>query len=179
MNFKFLLIVTILLFSLSFIAAETYTFDEEGVVCDVDGDDYSCERMPMISASSSGGPLVFTFISGRVLNEDLSAGVKGADVEIVCTHDGVPTVANVKSFDGGFYFLGFNGSVCAVNDSIVVSAEKDGKAGSVGPMTVQSGFFSCVAFGLYNVPLVPEFGAVVGLLTILSAVGIFFVVRRD
>jgi hypothetical protein len=29
-----------------------------------------------------------------------------------------------------------------------------------------------------NVPLVPEFGAIVGVLTALGALGVFFVVRR-
>jgi hypothetical protein len=32
--------------------------------------------------------------------------------------------------------------------------------------------------GVVNVPLVPEFGATVGVLTILGALGVFFVVRR-
>jgi len=33
--------------------------------------------------------------------------------------------------------------------------------------------------GIVNVPLVPEFGFVVGIMTILASVGVFLVVRRD
>jgi hypothetical protein len=32
--------------------------------------------------------------------------------------------------------------------------------------------------GIVNVPMVPEFGLVVGLTTMLGALGVFFVVRR-
>jgi hypothetical protein len=107
--------------------------------------------------------------------------VLNANVEITCHGDSGDVVKNVSTGALGFYGAIFSQDDCREGDLVSVKAWKNDLSG-LEEGFVQYGFESCnlnldVAF--INVPLVPEFGVVVGLLTMISAVGIFFVVRKD
>ena len=122
-----------------------------------------------------------TLIAGKIYNADYSDTVAGANVTVMCDHGGVVSFANTNSSADGSYGVefsetGFN--ACNDGDTLTVYAEKGSLTG------MESGVINNNVFGdwdlaIVNVPLVPEFGFIVGMLTILSAVGIFFVVRKD
>ena len=63
---------------------------------------------------------------------------------------------------------------------IILSAgfSEENKEGEV-KNTIFNGFFINVDLAIVNVPLVPEFGVVVGMLTIFGAMGIFLFVRKN
>lgn len=95
-------------------------------------------------------------------------------------------IVNTTSTEIGSYVLVFsdeNMSTCAVGDNIIITAFKDGMVGYENTtLTKVAGTLGdgCmkVNIGLTNVPLVPEFGLLVGTITILGALGMFFVIRR-
>ncbi len=128
-----------------------------------------------------------TIIAGKIYNSDYTAVIAGADVDVTC--DGV-TISVVSKADGAYKVEYTDGS-CYVGDSLTVYAEKDGLTGQKTGTILAEGTCSdpntdnCLInvydgldVAVVNVPLVPEFGAIVGVLTILGAVGVFFVVRR-
>lgn len=128
-----------------------------------------------------------TIIAGKIYNSDYTAVIAGADVDVTC--DGV-TISVVSKADGAYKVEYTDGS-CYVGDSLTVYAEKEGLTGQKTGTILAEGTCSdpntdnCLInvydgldVAVVNVPLVPEFGLIVGVLTILGAVGVFFVVRQ-
>jgi hypothetical protein len=135
-----------------------------------------------------------TVIAGKIYNSDYTATESGATVEVTCGGN----VLSTTSLGDGSYKVEYNGSTgytCTFGNTLLVYAEKGTLSGYGGgnsdPTTIVSGtctnpdtetclinVISNVDVAVVNVPLVPEFGALVGALTILGAVGVFFVVRR-
>jgi hypothetical protein len=69
---------------------------------------------------------------------------------------------------------------CDYGDSVTVVAEKGDLTG-INDGSVDNNYeLGCfdLNVGIVDVPLVPEFGAAVGALTVMAAIGIFFFVRR-
>lgn len=138
-----------------------------------------------------------TIIAGKIYNVDYTDVIEGAKVEVTCGNDedGYNTLT-MFSLPDGAYRVEFNSTngFCLVDDSLSVYAEKDGLTGQKDGIVKAAGtcentpgpdtenclinVFDDVNVAVVNVPLVPEFGTVVGVLTILSAVGVFFVVRK-
>ncbi|KHO53796.1 MAG: hypothetical protein QT05_C0001G0018 [archaeon GW2011_AR13] len=127
---------------------------------------------------SVGAVSAKTIIAGKIYNADYSDTISGADVTILCNgHE----LTNISRSDGSYNveYLENGENGCNAGDSLTVSAVKGNLYGS------QSGIIHDDALGnnwdlaIVNVPLVPEFGILIGSLTILSAVGIFFFVRRE
>jgi hypothetical protein len=124
----------------------------------------------------------FTEVKGTVhMQGNLADVVAGANVHVVC-HGGDGDVSgdDVSAADGS-YIVTFSPLKCSYNDLVDVTATKGSLSGdNDGEITInnqQQG--ECeVDIGIVNVPLIPEFGLLVGTLTAISAVGIFFVVRR-
>ena len=119
-----------------------------------------------------------TLVAGKIYNADYSKIIEEALVVASCDNGAKVTVQNTMSIGDGSYGVEFYDSDCNFEDLLTVYAEKDGMTGS------QTGRINKDVFGdwdlaIANVPLVPEFGFVIGMLTILSAVGIFFVIRKD
>jgi hypothetical protein len=101
-------------------------------------------------------------------------GVSDADVTVTC--NGYNEEADSGS--DGSYQVTFTTAECDVGDSLSVHAEKGSLSGSATGTVQFGGVISGLDVGVLNVPLVPEFGLVVGSLTVVSAVAVFFLIRR-
>ncbi len=136
-----------------------------------------------------------TVVAGKVYNADYSDTVSGANVNVTCTNNNsIDTPKSILSLADGSYSIEFTAEECALGDSINVegycTSDMSCKETVSGNSIVGSGtgdgtkvnidMTSSIdlALGVSNIALIPEFGAVVGVLTILSALGVFFVIRR-
>ena len=138
-----------------------------------------CLLAVSVSASVQG-----TVIGGVVYQGNVSNGVKGAFVDAVCYNGVQLTYSNATSGTSGLYAIFFSEDDCRHGDSVNVTASYESLVGAkqvewIADDQLQAFLDIELDMGGANIPLVPEFGFVVGMLTILSAVGIFFVVRKD
>lgn len=123
-----------------------------------------------------------TTVGGTIYHETIDNPVEGADVEVTCDGETKTTTSDVN----GSYSVVFEDDECELGDTVTVHAEKDALTGdNVGSIDMtyhyDLGCFCCLDLnvGIVNVPLIPEFGLVIGTLTAISAIGIFFFVRRN
>ncbi|MDD5149109.1 MAG: hypothetical protein PHC28_01330 [Flavobacterium sp.] len=122
-----------------------------------------------------------TLVAGKIYNAEFTDIVENAIVDVSCTHNSITTTNSVTSNSDGAYSIVFAENDCDINDALSVHALKEG----VGENTV-SGIVSIdkevigldVNIGVVNVPLIPEFGLIAGLITVIGATAVFFVVRR-
>ena len=133
-----------------------------------------------------------TIITGTIYNADYSDTVFNATVEVTCNGNQA-TPYPVYSFNDGTYMVEFSNKDCDDGDMAFAHAICVGSqctetvSGNiiVGENTKSGEVHDCGALipslniGDVDVPLVPEFGFFVGMLTILSAGVIFCVVRRN
>lgn len=167
------------------VSAETYTFEDEGVACEFDDESISCDFIPasnsMLMSSSNCGPKGCepkTVVAGRIINQNNHPRwVVGANVTVVCDN-GVLTTKTTKSLIKGFYVVFFEDDECTKGDLVTVTAEKDGLVGSLTEKVKKKFFCDGHIVLMKMIPLIPEFGLAIGALTLVSAVGIFFFVRR-
>lgn len=107
------------------------------------------------------------------------------DVNVIasCTHNGEITTKNTTSNSiDGVYVVSFSQSPkeCDVGYTVTVSGSKGGLSGSASGIVHDGELFGIdIDLGVINVPLVPEFGIFVGVLTLFGAVGVFFLIRRE
>lgn len=126
-----------------------------------------------------------TLIKGEVTYADSGDEAGKAFVEVTCIHDGTEYSRLTKTLKygewKGWYFVYFPQSQCVAGDEVTVKATKGDLTGEM--KGIVEDFISEKCFDLdlirIDVPLVPEFGTVIAMLTALSALGIFFVVRRS
>jgi len=120
-----------------------------------------------------------TAVVGKVYNADYTDTINNATVEVTCIHGTTPTTNSTTSFGVGDYMVQFTDNQCALNDTISVYGFKDGLSdtGDGELINVNMTSFN-LALGVSNLALIPEFGFFVGALTLFSAVGVFFLVRR-
>jgi hypothetical protein len=130
----------------------------------------------MLGAVSATGSK--TAIAGKIYNADFTGIVEGATVEVTCNGNLAPSVLSKVD---GTYSVEYAGEVCNEGDTLSVHAFKTG----VGENTVTGNIYDDypiqeldLNLGVVNVPLVPEFGLIAGLVTVLGAVGVFFFVRK-
>ena len=123
-----------------------------------------------------------TFVSGTITDAtNGNALVSGADVTVTC--NGV--VKHSTSDVNGGYSVQYTALECPANSEVSVSATHAGLNGNSDTITwsflnQQVGCLQLIVnVACGNVPLVPEFGAIIGGLTVLGALGAFFVVRRN
>jgi len=137
----------------------------------------------LLSAASSK-----TLVTGtiyKMIDGDPTVKVPGANVSVIC--DGVEKNTTSLSGNGkdGVYFVIYNASeeACLDGSFVEVTAKKDGLTG-YNNGTIIGGVIVCeegcdINLGEVDVWLViPEFGLIAGLVTILGAVAVFFYVRR-
>jgi hypothetical protein len=165
------------------VSAETFIYEDKGVICEVD-DDVFCESYTptskSFSASSAKSHPIYTVVAGRIWNEDATAGVRGANVEIICDNNESLTTKNTTSLAEGFFIEFFDDIDCSIGDLVTINADDgNGLVGHEGPREIKKKLFFDWNIIYFRVPMTPEFGFILGLLTLVSAVGIFFVVRRD
>lgn len=132
-----------------------------------------------ISANSRGYAVggTDTIVEGDVF---YSLGGVASFAEVVVECDTIPIKRSIPktSDENGHYRVVFNSADnCKDGTGINVYAiDKNGLDGlNSGRVMLYSGE---VDVELYNGAVIPEFGFIVGLITILGAMGIFFVVRR-
>jgi hypothetical protein len=123
-----------------------------------------------------------TLIAGKIYNADYSDTIAEADVKVTCYHDEgstpvSPTIRETDSLSDGAYSVTFNSTECDEDDELIVEAKK-GDLSGVKTGTIHNNAFGTWDLAIVNVPLVPEFGLVVGSLTVVSAVAVFFLIRR-
>lgn len=127
-----------------------------------------CEEPPACTSQ--------TVVGGTIYQEELSNGIEGAGVWVTCNGETLYTT----SIEDGVYSVDFDCDVCDYGDPVTVHATYQDLTGeSLGEINMKSetSLGTELNVGIVNVPLVPEFGTVVGILTFLGAMGVFFVVR--
>lgn len=122
-----------------------------------------------------------TFVSGVITDAtNANAPVDGASVTVTCNGH----VQMTTSDSNGGYSAEFASSDCGYGDDVSVSATYDGLSGESSSVTwyTENSQIGCLEMiidvACVDVPLVPEFGLVIGLTTALGALGAFFLVRR-
>ena len=111
-----------------------------------------------------------TMIGGAVTDgTDL---IGGAYVEVTCDGDKIETETNVDGYYSVVYASG-----CDVGDDLLVFAQS-GDASGNEPGTVSGDVVDGWNVTIMDNVIIPEFGLFMGVLTLLSAVGIFAFVRK-
>lgn len=109
--------------------------------------------------------------------------IANADVTVVCEHNGQNSTAYATSNAQGHYAADFGSNECDLGDNVTVSASHPSYGDGEEPGSVQYNYeFGCgceVNVGVVDVPLIPEFGIILGGLTILGSLVAFFVIRRN
>ncbi len=99
--------------------------------------------------------------------------VVGSNVTIDCNGH----ISSVESGSNGQYVINYENGECPLYSSFFASAEKNGMSGySSGTVSHELTKFN---LGIADITIVPEFGFFMGMLTLLSSIGIFFVVRKE
>jgi hypothetical protein len=118
-------------------------------------------------------PTITTRIYGTIYQDTITNPISGANVIVTCDiHIGTTTSNN-----DGSYSVTLDGNTCSNGNLLTVYAEKDGLTG-IAEGTINDSVELNLNLATVNVPLVPEFGVIVGIVTAMGALGMFFVVRR-
>jgi hypothetical protein len=135
----------------------------------------------MVSATPVCSTFETTFVSGVITDAtNGNALVPGADVTVTC--NGV--VKNAISDANGGYQVSYTTLECPLNSEVSVSASFNTLTGNNEEViwhasdTTIGCLQMIVNVACADVPLVPEFGLIAGLTTVLGALGAFFLVRR-
>ena len=136
-------------------------------------------------------PTYKTWIVGKVYDSNWNYEISGANVSVTCIREGTPTTHRIlsgdKNLDGiingseesdGSYLIEFNYNECRLDDPISVLGFKNGVGEGIGDGVNSKMVTLDLALGVSNIALIPEFGVIVGALTLIGAVGLFFIVRR-
>lgn len=122
-----------------------------------------------------------TLIAGKIYdspNFENASGVPDATVYVTCPINSTPK--NTTSLGDGTYSIEYSSEEGCCNTKASAYAEKYGfppsntQTADVQDYTKNFDLY----LGVINLALIPEFGFFVGTLTLLSAVGVFFLVRR-
>ncbi|HNZ52349.1 MAG TPA: hypothetical protein PKO02_03235 [Candidatus Pacearchaeota archaeon] len=130
-------------------------------------------------------PFKETLIKGEVTYADSGDEAARAFVEVTCIHDGTEYTRMTKTLKygvwKGWYFVYFPQTQCVAGDEVIVRATKGDLVGEVKGIVEDYITQKCFDLDLarVDVPLVPEFGTIIAMFTALSALGIFFIVRRS
>ncbi|MFC1682128.1 hypothetical protein ACFL0X_00755 [Nanoarchaeota archaeon] len=127
-----------------------------------------------------------TLVAGKIYNSDYSDTIEEAYVKVSCQHGEELNVLETISLWDGSYAVTFpergegacDGGENGNGDVVTVYAEKDGHSGQKTGVVNDNVFDESWDLAIVNVPLVPEFGFFIGALTLVSAIGVFFVIRR-
>ena len=136
----------------------------------------------LFSVYSVSATPVSTIVSGTIYQDSINNVVSDANVEVICEHDNLTYTLNAISESNGEYSVTYFGDQCALNDYVTVNAQKDGLVGSQdGSITMTHQLIPGLELdvGVINVPLVPEFGVIAGLVALIGGLGVFFYVRND
>ena len=138
-----------------------------------------------VSACTSQNPSCrdSVIITGVIYEENTNNSIADADVNVTCHHkkgnNTIDTSLQTTSNSTGEYIVYFDDKDCRKGDSVNVSATSNGITGEASGIVIKEkiNHIRC-RIAHIDVPLIPEFGLLVGSLTLISAAGIFFLVRR-
>ena len=121
-----------------------------------------------------------TTIVGKIYNADFSDTISNATVIVTCDGNNETTMSDVL----GSYGVSYSDADCPVNSTLLVYAEKGNLSGMAGGDVNDANNLGIdVNLGVVNVPidvpLVPEFGLILGSLTIVGSIVVFFIIRRQ
>lgn len=118
-----------------------------------------------------------TVVGGIIYQDVITNPIGGAEVSVTCNEFTLETI----SLANGAYSVVFDVGQCDYGDEVSVSAQKASLNGdNSGNVNIQftSECEMMINVGIVHVPMVPEFGFIIGGLTIMGALGAFFIVRR-
>jgi len=121
---------------------------------------------------------------GKVYETGTTIPVSDATVIATCTHRGVNTTHNGISSSDGRYTIYFDKRECDYGDKVMVHSLKFGTSGqeTMGSIEYIYPYGCSTKINSDNpniqIPIIPEFGAGIALITICGAVAVFFVIRR-
>ena len=130
----------------------------------------------VVSAVCTGN----TIVGGTIYQDVVTNGVVGATVQVICSHSGTNYTQNVLSIADGQYSAEFQCGQCDYGDLVTVNAQKNTLTGTNDGSVSMNYNLPGITLnvGIVNVPLVPEFGLIAGITTVLGALGMFFFLRR-
>jgi len=138
----------------------------------------------LLVISMLGAVSATTVVMGTVYNQDFSAKIGDASITVACSHGNDINYQYATSASSGdqigdylVYFPEIGEGACDGGDSVTVTAEKGDSVGSETESVVDDAILD-LDVAVINVS-VPEFGLIIGVLTVLSAVGVFFFVRKE
>jgi len=120
-----------------------------------------------------------TIVAGKIYdspNFETANPVADANINVTCNGN----LLNTTSLSDGTYSVEYVASVnCPDGSNVTVVAEKGGITNTgYGIVHDFTTVMPDIYLGIVNIALIPEFGLIVGTLTVLSAIGVFFLVRR-
>ncbi|MEA3248337.1 MAG: hypothetical protein U9Q73_01390 [Nanoarchaeota archaeon] len=115
-------------------------------------------------------------VVGGTIYTPEGAPLGDADVTVTCNEYNETTTSNSEG-DYGVEFDNSQGTICAVGDTVTVIAVKDDLSGIESDVVTD--FPLTVNLVVINVPMTPEFGFVMGIMTLLGSAGIFFIVKKN
>jgi hypothetical protein len=120
-----------------------------------------------------------TLVSGEVYYAYDDAPVDGADVYVKCKSGIKNMKEEVVTGEDGQYYAIFEGKIgCNENSRVTVIATKEDLTGTNSGKVHNYRLEKMdVAFG-FAPPIVPEFGLIAGMITLLGALGVFFFIRK-
>jgi hypothetical protein len=138
----------------------------------------------LLLISMIGAVSAATYIFGTTYNPELGA-IGGANITVACEHGNQTNYQYTSSAesgseigDYGVSYSGNGGDVCNIGDWVTVTAIKDDLMGS-STEQVNNNTVGDLDVAIINVPMTPEFGFYMGALTLLSAIGLLVIVRRN
>lgn len=134
-----------------------------------------------ISANSAtvsiGG--VKTVVSGTVYYGSINQPVSGIWVTVECKDNNLKdTRERFKTNSKGQYSATFENKDCKNKDPVTVSVVEDGTWKNKGNVKGKFAGSLDIIINPNSIPITPEFGTIAGAITALSAIGIFFIVRK-
>ena len=121
-----------------------------------------------------------TLIAGKIYNADFSETVAGASVTVTCNGNvQTDTSESDESYSVTYDEIDIGSGSCDSGDALTVDASHTSYGIGSESGIIHDDLVMTLDIGVVNVPLVPEFGFLIGTLTIISAIGVFFFVRRQ
>lgn len=139
--------------------------------------------LAMISLAFAGTGNEAVVVGGTVYQSpDITNVISNASIEVTCFHHNASNVLTTISDSSGEYSVTYAITECGCNDNVQVNAVKGSLTGSQMDSITMCGIqpFPSLKLdvGIVNVPMIPEFGLIIGLATIAASVGLFFLVRK-
>lgn len=122
-----------------------------------------------------------TVVAGKIYdspNFETANPVIGANINVTCNGNLKTDVSQID----GTYSVSFNNTAneCPNGNTVTVVAEKNGVTNSeTGVVHDYTAIMPDLYVGVVNIALIPEFGLLIGALTFVSAVAVFFFVRKQ